>query len=237
MLLVGALASAGQWVMDGVGMKDHRTTPAPELAAPNGATSQVDLEMAYDKATRPWFKKKRLVLPLSLMLLVVIIAAVNAGGERGSSSSTAGSSQSEVEGTPQADKVVAGIGTKVRDGKFEFVVTGVERPGKTYPGKLQTTLTARGEFVIVRVNVTNIGKQEQGLDSQSQFLSNDKGQTIEPSSAILYTKDALKFVQLIEPGSTVKGAPVVFDVAPGTKIVNVELHDAPCSQGAKVKLS
>jgi hypothetical protein len=53
--------------------------------------------------------------------------------------------------------VAAAIGTKVRDGKFEFVVAGVEHPGKTFPGKLQTRLTARGEFVIVRVNVTNIG--------------------------------------------------------------------------------
>jgi hypothetical protein len=237
MLLVGALASAGQWVMDGVGMKDHRTTPAPELAAPNGATSQVDLEMAYDKATRPWFKKKRLVLPLSLMLLIVIIAAVNAGGERGSSSSTAGSSQSEVEGTPQADKVVAGIGTKVRDGKFEFVVTAVERPGKTLVGKLDELLTAHGEFVIVRVNVTNIGNQAQSPDCSCQLLFNDEGREFEPSPAILSTKGALKFVRQINPGETVKDILVLFDVAPGTNVVNIELHDSPFSTGAKVELS
>ena len=194
-------------------------------------------EKAHRNATRPWFKKTGFILPLSLVLFLVIVVAVNATGDRGTAIPATGDSLSKVESAPQVEAPVAGIGRKVRDGAFEFVVTGVERPGKTYPGKLQTTLTARGEFVIVRVNVTNIGKQEQGLDSQSQFLSNDKGQTIEPSSAILYTKDALKFVQLIEPGSTVKGAPVVFDVAPGTKIVNVELHDAPCSQGAKVKLS
>jgi hypothetical protein len=237
MLLVGALASAGQWVMDGVGMKDHRTTPAPELAAPNGATSQVDLEMAYDKATRPWFKKKRLVLPLSLMLLIVIIGAVNAGGERGSSSSTAGSSQSEVEGTPQADKVVAGIGTKVRDGKFEFVVTAVERPGKTLVGKLDELLTAHGEFVIVRVNVTNIGNQAQSPDCSCQLLFNDEGREFEPSPAILSTKGALKFVRQINPGETVKDILVLFDVAPGTNVVNIELHDSPFSTGAKVELS
>jgi hypothetical protein len=30
---------------------------------------------------------------------------------------------------------------------------------------------------------------------------------------------------------------VLFDVAPGTKVVNVELHDSLSSQGVKVKLS
>lgn len=129
------------------------------------------------------------------------------------------------------------IGTKVRDGEFEFVVTGVERPAKTFPGKLQTTVTAQGEFVIVRVNVTNIGNEAQPLDCQCQYLLNDKGQGFQPSSAILYTKGALQFVQLIKPGKTVRGTPVVFDVAPGTKIVNIELHDSPVSQGVKVKLS
>jgi hypothetical protein len=35
----------------------------------------------------------------------------------------------------------------------------------------------------------------------------------------------------------VKAAPVVFDVAPGTKIVDIELHDSACSKGVKVNLS
>lgn len=227
-------------------MTDQQTTPAPWFTSPQDAKAQANAEKAYRKATRPWFRKKRfLILPLALIGLIVTIQAANGGGVAGLFNTAESCSQPTVTSALKAKAVAVGVGravgvgvgTNVRDGNFEFVVTGVERPGKTYPGKLQTTLTARGEFVIVRVNVTNIGKQEQGLDSQSQFLFNDKGQTIEPSSAILYTKDALKFVQLIEPNNTVKGAPVVFDVAPGTKIVNIELHDSPCSQGVKVKLS
>jgi hypothetical protein len=132
--------------------------------------------------------------------------------------------------------VAPGIGTKVRDGEFEFIVTGVEHPGKTFPGKLRTTLRAQGEFVVVLVDVTNVGHEAQPLDSESQFLLNDKGQTFEPSPAILYTKDALKFVHLINPGNAVKGATVVFDVAPGTKIVTIALHNSPISPGVKVKL-
>jgi hypothetical protein len=161
------------------------------------------------------------------------VQADNGGGGTGTLNTAGGCAQPTVTSAPLA----AAIGTKVRDGKFEFVVTRLEHPGKTFPGKLNTTLTARGEFVIVRVNVTNIGNESRPLDALSQFLIDDLGQILAPSSAILLTRDALEFVQLINPGNTLKGAPVLFDVAPGTKIVNIELHDTSCSKGAMVRLS
>jgi hypothetical protein len=190
-----------------------------------------------DQSTRPWFKKKHFIFLLAPIALMVPIQADNGGGGTGTLFTAGGCTQQAVTSPPLAEAVGAAIGTKLRDGKFEFVVTGVEHPGKTFPGKLHTTLTARGEFVIVRVNVTNIGTEAKSLDSRSQFLLNDKGQTLEPSSAILLTRDALMFVQLINPGNVLRGAPLLFDVAPGTKIVNIELHDASCSQGVKVRLA
>ena len=217
-------------------MKDHRTTPAPELAAPKYAVSQASSAKAHRNATRPWFKKKHVVIPLSLILLIVFTAAVNLRGGVATFGSVTGGSQPKVESAPQGEARIAGIGTKVHDGTFEFVVTGVERPGKTLMGKLDETLTAHGEFVIVRVNVTNVGNRAQSPDCSCQLLHNDEGREFEPSPAILSTKGALKFVRQINPGDTVKDVLVLFDVAPGTKIVDVELHDSPFSTGAKVKL-
>ncbi len=218
-------------------MKDHRTTPARELAAPNYAVSQASSDKAHGNATRPWFKKPGFILLLSLMLILVTVVAVNATADRGSAISATGDSQSNVEGAPQVETPVAGIGTKVRDGTFEFVVAGVERPGKTLMGKLDETLTAHGEFVVVRVNVTNVGNEAQSPDCSCQLLYNDEGREFEPSPAILSTKEALKFVRRIDPGETVKDVLVLFDVAPGTKVVNIELHDSPFSHGVQVKLS
>ena len=218
-------------------MKDHRTTPAPELAASNYAMAQADSEKAYRNAVRPLLKRKRVIMPLSLMLLTVVIAAVNLSGNMRTASSTTASSQAEVADAIQARAEVAGIGTKVRDGKFEFVVTAVERPGKTLVGKLDEVLTARGEFVVVRVNVTNVGNKAQSPDCSCQLLHNEDGREFEPSPAILSTTGALKFVRQIAPGATVKDVVVLFDVAPGTKAVNIELHDSPFSQGVQVKLS
>jgi len=218
-------------------MKDHRTTPTPELAAADYAVSQASSEKAHRNATRPWFKKMGFILPLSLVLFLVIVVVVNATGGRGSAILATGDSQSKVESAPQVDAPVADIGTKVRDGTFEFVVTGVERPGKTLVGKLDERLTALGEFVVVRVNITNVGNEAQSPDCSCQLLHNEKGREFEPSPAILSTTGALKFVRQIDPGETVKDVIVLFDVAPGTKAVNIELHDSPFSQGVQVKLS
>ena len=204
-------------------------TPPGDAAAGAAvhSSAQASAESARRMTDRSWFKKKRLILPLAVILAVLIIAAVNISRHTAT-----------VTSPPKAKAAVAaGIGTRVRDGTFEFVVTGVEHPGKTFTGKVGERLTAKGEFVIVRVDVTNVGKQEERLGCSCQILFNAKGQEITPSPAILRTKDALKYVAFISPGDTVKGAAVLFDVAPGTKLLNIELHASASSPGVKVKLS
>ena len=63
-----------------------------------------------------------------------------------------------------------------------------------------TQRTAQGEFVIVYVNVTNIGDKAQTLSSSGQVLINDKGQKFEPSSAIFSLPNAEKvFLENINP--------------------------------------
>jgi hypothetical protein len=214
-------------------MTDELSTPGPEFAYSTDARAPAPADEQHHRA-KPWFRQKRFLPLLALVLLMVIIEATYGGGW---SSLTAGNDAgSKVTSAPRNRAVAAGIGTKVRDGKFEFVVTSIERPGRTLPGKNNTTLNAQGEFVIVRVTATNVGSVAQSLDCQCQLLFNDKGEKFGTSSAILSTKDALKFVQLIHPGTTVKNAVVLFDVAPGTKISDVELHDSALTQGAKVTL-
>ena len=216
-------------------MPDQQATPTPEFTSSKD-TTQASADKAHGKTTRPW-QKKRFILSLAVIFLMVIIWGANGLGDLLTSHTAKNGSQVTVTNAPQVRAATAGIGTKVRDGEFEFVVTGVEHPGKTLAGKYAETLTAHGEFVIVLVNVTNMGRKEQSPDCSCQILFNDKGHMFEPSPAILSTKDALKFVQLIEPGNTVNGVLMLFDVAPGTKVVNIELHDSPVSPGVNVKLS
>ncbi len=221
-------------------MTISQTSPSLGNMSPDDATAHTTRERAHRPSPGSSSKMKHLILPLALLVVMVMMVMIRAairGEDAETLASVSGDSQPAVSGGAQGQAAAAGIGTKVRDGTFEFVVTGVERPGKSFPGKLQTTLTAGGEFVIVRVDVTNVGDEARRLDCQCQYLLNDKGQAISPSSRILYTKDALKYVELIYPGVTVIGAPVVFDVAPETLIVNIELHGSSTSQGVRVRLS
>lgn len=204
-------------------------------AHPPAGTRRAD-QGGQNRRSRLWLTKKRVTLPLALVVVMLIWWAVG-GGDLWNSDSAVGGSGPTVTDATKAQAAPVGIGTKVRDGTFEFVVTSVERPGGTLAGKAGETLTAKGEFVIVRVTVTNVGDESQSPDCSCQFLIDDKGTSFEPSPAILSTKEALKFVALVEPGETVEGVLMLFDVVAGTKVVHIELHDSPTSEGVKVKLT
>ncbi len=55
--------------------------PQPESA--RDAKARAKGEKAYAKASRPWYKKKRFILPLGLLLVIVIGAALGGGDEVG----------------------------------------------------------------------------------------------------------------------------------------------------------
>jgi len=212
-------------------MRTEEVTPRAELYPSNGATAHTAAGRANFKAVRPWFRKKRFVLPPALLLALLIVLA--AGGGLGGTSETAKSTTRPTF----SGSAAARIGTMLRDGRLEFVVTGVDRPGRTLAGKAGETLTAKGEFVIVRVNVTNTGNDTRPPNCSCQFVFNDQGHKFPTSPAILSTKETLKFVQRISPGDTVDGVLMLFDVPTGTKVVNIELHETPTSPGVKVRLS
>jgi hypothetical protein len=222
------------YVENGIEMKEHQAPPAPDFASSKPAQAQAKTDTAQGRSINAWYKKKRFMVPSALTVLLVIILA--ASGGLGSDILNIAKSDPQPTATRAATPVAPGIGTTAVDGDFSFVVTGVDRPGKTMPGKNHTTLTAKGEFIIVRVNVTNTGAAAADLDCQCQVLFNDKGTKYPTSPAILSTKDALKFVELIEPGITVKGAVMLFDVAPGTKLGSIELHHSRLTQGVMVPL-
>ena len=214
-------------------MPDRQATPNPEFPSSQDAGVQAEAEKTPSRATRRWFTKK----PFLLLLAVILVIGIIWGASGRGTSHTAGGSQVTATTAPQVTAVTAVIGTKVRDGGLQFVVTGIEHPGKILAGKVGERLVAHGEFVIVTVNVTNVGNVQKAPDCSCQILMNDKGQAFKPSPAILRTKEALKFVQLIPPGTTVNGVLMVFDVAPGTNVVKIQLHDSPVTPGVNVRLS
>lgn len=55
---------------------------------PRDARAQAKAAKAYQKARRPWYKKKRFILPLALIVLIIIIVAANSGGDGGGNNTT-----------------------------------------------------------------------------------------------------------------------------------------------------
>lgn len=60
-------------------------TTLPE--AKRDGKAQAAAEKAYRKASRPWFKKKRFILPLAIVLIMIISSIAN-GGKKDDSSAT-----------------------------------------------------------------------------------------------------------------------------------------------------
>ena len=186
---------------------------------------------------RSWFARHKILTTLGAVVVVVVVAS--ALGGRGDDAPPASPAESAPAGDAPAQEspasTAAGIGTPVRDGKFEFTVTGVE-PGVTRVGDDVFGEDAQGQFLLVHVTVTNIGEEAQYFDGSSQKLTDTLGRTHSADTgAAIYLGDAQSFLNQINPGNSVQGT-VVFDVPADAAPASVELHDSPFSGGVEVAL-
>jgi hypothetical protein len=191
---------------------------------------------------RPWFARHKVLTALGCVVVVVAVAGALGGGAddatppapaAGAQSPSAPAAETSPEPAPAEAR--AGIGTPVRDGKFEFTVTGVE-PGVARVGDDMFGQDAQGQFMLVHVTVTNIGDKAQYFDGSSQKLTDAQGRTHSADTgAAIYLGDAQSFLNQINPGNSVQGT-VVFDVPADAAPASVELHDSPFSGGVEVAL-
>jgi hypothetical protein len=164
-------------------------------------------------------------------LVVIISATAHSGGGQGSNPPAASEPSASAPAEPA---VAAGIGTPVRDGKFEFVVTGVTH-AKSVGGEFGST--AQGEYTILHVSVKNIGDQAQTLDDSSQYVFNSAGSKYDADSAadMDVNGNGSVFMENINPGNSVQGQ-IAFDLPSGAHAVKAELHDSMFSNGVTVNL-
>lgn len=175
----------------------------------------------------------------TLVAIIAIGGMISGGGEDDSTATSANSnSPAAAVVAPATD--TAGIGVPVRDGKFEFVVTGVE-PGLASVGdNPYFTETAQGAYTVVHLTVTNTADQPQTFFQSNQMLFDDQGRK--------FTNDGMAEVALlagsgpnssmiteINPGNQVSTV-VVFDLPAGATADHIELHDSAFSGGATVGL-
>lgn len=243
---------------DGETWTEHFAPGVAQGAATAGGAALPGATAATTTA-RPWFKKKRFVIPAGLAGLAVLVSAVGGGGDvpttpaalktaastSASASPTTAAAPASATPAPAAAKPVAKpaaapdnipkYGSKVRDGKFEFVVTGM-KCGITTVGSEYLDTKAQGEFCRVSMKITNIGDEAQSMfaDNQLAFDAKDRKFSADTEASIYDDKSEVLFEE-INPGNTVEGR-VYFDVPKGTKLVRMELHDSMFSGGVEVAL-
>jgi hypothetical protein len=163
---------------------------------------------------------------IGLMVLAAFVPEPEESASGGTTTTAAGVA------TTQPD--LPGIGDPVRDGKFEFIVTGIEEPGNVYDSEDLLNDEAVGEWFIVFMTVENIGDQEQTFSAGDQkVLWDGKEFTAEG-----FTWNGTSFEDL-NPGIVLE-ATVMFDMPasfPEGGIGSVlELHDSAFSGGVNVYL-
>ncbi|WP_078292548.1 DUF4352 domain-containing protein [Mycobacterium sp. D16R24] len=131
------------------------------------------------------------------------------------------------------------LGQQVRDGDLAFVITRVNDAGtvgdQTNPA-LQATAT--GTFVVVHVEVLNLGQTTHSFLGDEQKLKDAAGKEYTPDSmANILARNA----EQLEPGAelgpgTQKRSVLVYDVPAGTVPREIDLHIDYKSKGAKVLL-
>ncbi|TXK43283.1 DUF4352 domain-containing protein [Nonomuraea sp. C10] len=174
---------------------------------------------------------KAVLIGTAVLVGLVFLGAVLGGGSDKTGETTAASAPDGEE--PKR----AGIGDVVKDGKFSFKVTKVEK-GLSQVGEGFTISKAQGKYVLIHLTVKNIGDEAQMFHDSSQKLIDAKGREFDADSgaAVLGLKDSNAFLNNINPGNAVKGI-LLFDVPENIKLKAVELHDSIFSDGVTVTLT
>ena len=156
---------------------------------------------------------------------------------RSAAGDTAAEVPAKVDEPAAVEEPAAGVGTAVRDGKFEFVVDGIEC-GVAEVGSEYLKKTAQGQFCLVSVGVKNIGDKPQMFLGDNVSLFNAQGQeySADTEAGIYLDSTAgATFLEEINPGNQLSGK-VVFDIPAGAVPASLELHDSAFSGGVKVAL-
>lgn len=179
------------------------------------------------------FTKAVLLVGGLIFALTVVVALTNSGKKDGDASPVRSSSLSSVElpsitAAKPSGPAVAPAGSSVRDGKFEFRVLGVERAASK--AGIFSPEQAKGEFLVVKLRVTNIGDEARTYFADNQKLIIN-GNKYEASSSL--GDDS--FSEEINPGLGID-TEAVFDIPPGAVPDAIVCHDSAFSGGAHLAL-
>lgn len=190
---------------------------------------------------RNWFARHKILTAIGIILFLIIFGNIVGGGKGkqqaepanttateqhstdGSSNASEAPSNSSAPQQAPAGNAPAPLGTPVKTDDFQVVVTnvetGVSRVGNEYFGE-----DAQGQFVVVSVEVTNVGTSGKQFSASRQQLVDNQGREHDvDTGASIYGGDKALFYEEINPGNTAKGT-LVFDIPKDTVATKVLLR-------------
>lgn len=200
--------------------------PYPGQPAPYGAPPAPP---AKKKRKWPW-------IVLAVIAFLVVVSVATGGGDK-DEATAAGGTTAGTAAPAKSDPKAVGLNTPVRDGKFEFVVTGVQTGLAEVGDNPYLAKKAQGQFVVVAMTVKNIGTKPQDFSPTSQKVKDAQGRSFESDSMaqIALGDSDVPVWDNINPGNTVQ-VKVVFDMPKDAEPATIELHDSMFSGGATVAL-
>ncbi|WP_154402171.1 DUF4352 domain-containing protein [Ornithinimicrobium cavernae] len=160
-------------------------------------------------------------------------AEEKAAEEKAAEEKAAEEKAAEEEAAEEEAAEAPGLEDAVRDGSFEFVVTGVET-GLTTIGEGFTEESPQGQFVLIDITVTNIGDKGTTLFDSNQVLIDEQGRQHNTSSASIWLDEGL-WLDEINPGNSMSGV-LLYDIPADAVPTSLELHDSMFSGGVTVSL-
>jgi hypothetical protein len=168
---------------------------------------------AYAKAMRPWYKKKRVLIPAGLVVLGI---AVSAGSGSGTDSGNAAASRASNAGAHGAS---AKVGQAVTNAGTTYKVTSVKTTD-TIGDPNFLGERADGTFVVVNLELTNNKDETKTFLDSSAKLKTSDGKAYETSDkAVMAFGDQSLMLKDIQPDLTTHGK-LAFEIPPS------KVHDS-----------
>jgi hypothetical protein len=183
------------------------------------------------RRSRPWYRKKRHLFLLVLLILLSLrfsdLYLPGQGSSNGAGSGTAPTTGPTVALRPQ-------IRMPVRDGQLEFVLERW-RCGIPQIGEGQYAHPADGQYCLADLTVRNIGDQRRMLVEPLLAVQDTDGQWYPADTGARQYLGEQSLWDAVDPGQAVTGT-AAFDIPRSSRADRLELHDSPFSDGIQLLL-
>ena len=202
---------------------DHKVAKAKAAAA-----------KAEAKALRPWFKKKRILIP-GILVLIIAATSLSNGGNSGNTASSDTSTEDSGSETETEAPTYTPIGTAVADGDLISFTVNEVTCGVTSIGDSSFGAEAQGQFCLVKFTAENISKEPQYLSTDQTAYAADGSEFDSDTSAMIWVEGNDNFVlgEKLNPGNSLDGV-FVFDIPTDGSLEYFELKADPFSTGVKI---